>query len=241
MAGEICPDTKNYMNRIDRLFGILTLLQSKKYVTAGQIASKFGISERTVYRDIKALQEQGVPVSFEQPKGYFIVQGYFLPPVSFTTEEANALLLMESLVHAFSDMSIKKNYSSALNKVRSVGRSSQKEIMEILDRHMRTQLPACFPQDYEYLTLIQNCISAGTVISIGYKNSKEEVTERKIEPIGLIFYALSWHLIGWCTLRNEYRDFKVSRILRASDTGSPFKTKEHTGLDEYMKQLPVNF
>ena len=86
------------MNRIDRLFGILTYLQSKKYVTAEAIAEKFKMSVRTVYRDIKALNEQGIPVSFEQHRGYFIVQGYFLPPVSFSTEEANALLLMEHMV-----------------------------------------------------------------------------------------------------------------------------------------------
>ena len=85
------------MNRIDRLFGILTLLQSKKYVTAERIAEKFDISVRTVYRDVKALGEQGVPVSFEQHKGYFIVQGYFLPPVAFNSDEAHALLLMREL------------------------------------------------------------------------------------------------------------------------------------------------
>ena len=84
------------MNRIDRLFGILIMLQSKKYVTAEKIADKFHISIRTVYRDIKALAEQGIPVSFEQPKGYFIVQGYFLPPVAFNSHEANALLLRNS-------------------------------------------------------------------------------------------------------------------------------------------------
>lgn len=89
------------MNRIDRLFGILTLLQSKKHVTAEAIAERFGISVRTVYRDIKALGEQGIPVSFEPHKGYFVVQGYFLPPVSFTSEEANALLLMEAVVKGF--------------------------------------------------------------------------------------------------------------------------------------------
>src|SRR5215211_311790 len=83
-----------FMNRIDRLFGILTLLQSKKYVAAETIAQKFSISVRTVYRDVKALCEQGVPVSFEQHRGYFIVPGYFLPPISFTSEQAAALLLM---------------------------------------------------------------------------------------------------------------------------------------------------
>src|SRR4051812_39945460 len=115
------------MNRIDRLFGILTLLQSKKYVTAEAISERFGISVRTVYRDIKALGEGGIPVSFEPAKGYFIVQGYFLPPVSFSSEEANALLLMETMVRGFADKSIHTHYSSALQKVKSVLRSPQKE------------------------------------------------------------------------------------------------------------------
>ena len=69
------------MNRIDRLFGILTLLQSKKYVTAERIADKFQISVRTVYRDIKALSEQGIPVSFEQPKDTLSYKDIFYHPL----------------------------------------------------------------------------------------------------------------------------------------------------------------
>src|SRR5436309_3414683 len=115
------------MNRIDRLFGILTLLQSKKFVPAEKISEKFRISIRTVYRDVKALGDQGIPVSFEQGKGYFVVQGYFLPPVSFSSEEANALLLMESIVFGFADKSIRNHYSNALNKIKSVLKSAQKE------------------------------------------------------------------------------------------------------------------
>lgn len=83
------------MNRIDRLFGILTTLQSKKFVPAENLSRKYRISTRTVYRDIKAIGELGIPVSFEQQRGYFIVQGYFLPPVSFTSDEANALFADE--------------------------------------------------------------------------------------------------------------------------------------------------
>jgi predicted DNA-binding transcriptional regulator YafY len=104
------------MNRVDRLFGILTLLQSKKYVPAEKIADKFNISVRTVYRDVKALCEQGIPVSFEPSKGYFVVQGYFLPPVSFTSDEANALLLMEAVAYGFGDRSTQAHYSTALNR-----------------------------------------------------------------------------------------------------------------------------
>jgi predicted DNA-binding transcriptional regulator YafY len=229
------------MNRIDRLLGIVTFLQSKKYVPAERIAEKFKISIRTVYRDVRALCEQGIPISFEQQKGYFIVQGYFLPPVSFSSEEANALLLMEGLVNSFADKSIKTHYSNLLNKVRTVLRSSQKEKMEILDNKIKLQLPPCVINDFEYLTPLQNAITAKTIVELDYKNNKEEVSKRQVEPIGLIFYAFNWHLVAWCHMRNDYRDFKVSRILKVTSRGWPFKKMDHIELNDYMKLLPVNY
>ena len=229
------------MNRIDRLFGIMTLLQSKRYVPAEKIAAKFDISIRTVYRDIKALVEQGIPVSFEPAKGYFIVQGYFLPPVAFNSDEANALLLMEPIVHAFTDKSIHTHYSNALNKVKAILRFSQKEKLEQLRQNIKLQLPPCLNNDYEYLSLIQQTISAKTILIFDYKNNKEEVSRRQTEPIGLIFYAMSWHVIAWCHLRNDYRDFKVSRILTITYSGMLFQKTDHIEVNDYMKSLPVNY
>jgi predicted DNA-binding transcriptional regulator YafY len=229
------------MNRIDRLFGIITMLQSKKYVPAEKIAEKFKMSVRTVYRDIKALCEQGIPVSFEQHKGYFVVQGYFLPPVSFSSDEANALLLMESFVSGFADKSIQTHYSTALHKVKAVLRSSQKDKLEILHNNMRWQLPARINNDYEYLSVLQEAIASAHIIEVDYKNNKEETSKRKVEPIGLVFYAFSWHLISWCHKRQDYRDFKVSRILKIYNTGLPFTKHNHIDLNEYMKQLPVSY
>ena len=229
------------MNRIDRLFGMLTLLQTKKFVTAENIAEKFGISIRTVYRDIKALGEQGIPISFEPHKGYFVVQGYFLPPVSFSSEEANALLLMEALVYGFADKSIQTHYSSALNKVKAVLRTPQKEKLEFLNNNIRLQVPPCFNQNFEYLSQVQDAISEKRIINLAYKNNNSEVSERQVEPIGLVFYALNWHLIAWCHLRQEYRDFRVSRILKIKSTGLPFRRSGHIDLNEYMKMLPVEY
>jgi len=229
------------MNRIDRLFGILTFLQSKKYVPAEKIADKFGISIRTVYRDIKALTEQGIPVSFEPNKGYFIVQGYFIPPVSFTSEEANALLLMETMVNGFADKSISRHYSNALNKVKAVLRSHQKEKLEFLTNNIHFQLPECFKNDFEYLSLLQHAITSQTVMKIDYKNNKNEVSKRMVEPIGLLFYAFGWHIIAWCHNRKEYRDFKVIRILRICNTEQPFTKTNHIELKDYLQSLPVHY
>lgn len=229
------------MNRIDRLLGILTLLQAKKFVPAEKIADKFGMSIRTVYRDIRALVELGFPVSFEPNRGYFVVQGYFLPPVSFTTEEANALLLIEVLVNGFTDKSIRSHYASALDKVKAVLRGHQKEKIEGLNEKIVLQKPPCFNLGFEYLPALQNAVAAATIIEIEYKNSKEEQSRRRVEPIGLIFYAFNWHVIGWCHYRNAYRDFKVSRIQRLTDTAEPFRIKAHIPLNDYMKELPVDY
>lgn len=229
------------MNRIDRLFGILILLQSKKYVTAEKIANQYQISTRTVYRDMKALSEQGVPLSFEQHKGYFIVQGYFLPPISFNSDEANALILMERFLAGFADKSITNHYTTALNKIKAVLKTSQKEKLESLNESIKLQLPDRLTNDFEYLSILQNAISAKCLIEINYKNNKEEISQREIEPIGLIFYAFSWHLIGWCHLRNDYRDFKVDRIINVKCTEIPFKKSTHMLLNEYMKLLPDNY
>jgi predicted DNA-binding transcriptional regulator YafY len=229
------------MNRIDRLFGILTYLQSKKYVTAEAIAEKFKMSVRTVYRDIKALNEQGIPVSFEQHRGYFIVQGYFLPPVSFNTEEANALLLMEHMVQGFADKSILTHYTAALNKVKAVMRTSDKEKLEFLNDRMHFQVPECFLPDFEYLSPLQNALTSKHVVQLDYKNNKNEISQRKVEPIGLIFYAFAWHLIAWCQLRKDYRDFKIARILKVKDLQQPFSNPTHISLEDYMKALPVDY
>lgn len=229
------------MNRIDRLFGILVLLQSKKYVTAEYLSDKFGIGIRTVYRDIKALNEQGIPVSFEQNRGYFIVQGYFLPPISFNTDEANALLLIEGLVSAFADRSIQQHYSSALDKVKNVLRSHQKDQLEQLKEQTHVQVPAGIIKNYGYLSSIQNAITARHIMELSYRNKKEEDSRRRVEPIGLIFYAFDWHLIGWCHMREDYRDFRVSRIVSICDTHQPFTRKEHMPLADYMKDLPVDY
>jgi len=227
------------MNRIDRLFGILTVLQSKKHVTAEQLSERFEISIRTVYRDVKALGESGIPVSFEPTKGYYIVQGFFLSPIAFTSEEANALLLSESLVAGFTDQSIQTHFGTALTKVKTVLKTSQKEKVAQLSDSIKLQVPMRIATDFNYLSLVQESITSAMQLELAYINLNEEVSKRFIEPIGLVFYAFSWHVIAWCHLRSEYRDFKISRIQQLRLTGKEFSIEQHIPLGEY--QLPVNF
>jgi predicted DNA-binding transcriptional regulator YafY len=228
---------KNQMNRIDRLFGILTILQSKKYVTADQIANKFEISIRTVYRDIKALSESGIPVSFEQPKGYFIVQGFFLPPLSLTIEEANALILMTSLAEKFADKSITRHSKSAITKLLTILRYSDKDKAEIISSNTYVYLPDNERIDAEYLSIIQQSITEKIILEIEYTNNQGIFSKREIEPIGLAFYSNQWHLIAWCWKRNQYIDFKTRMISKLIKTPNTFRNKSHWTIHEYFKSL----
>lgn len=224
------------MNRIDRLMGMLTLLQSREFVTAPQLAQQFEISVRTVYRDIRAFGEIGIPLGYENNKGYFIVQGYFLPPVSFTSEEANALLLIDTLVHRFVDQSAQKHYQRALNKIKATLKGSQKAALETLQSQIRTLKHEDGP-NIDYLSTIQAALGQRHILKIDYQNYDQQRSQREIEPIGLIFYDLNWHVIAWCWLRHSYRDFKVSRILGLELTAIPFRKSEHVAISQYIPGL----
>jgi predicted DNA-binding transcriptional regulator YafY len=228
------------LNRIDRLMGILTILQSKKFTPADYLAKNFEISIRTVYRDIRALDEIGVPISFENNKGYFVVQGYFLPPVSFTPDEANALILLDAIAHRFTDKSILKHYETALNKVKTVMKPLQKEQLESLRLQIVTFKPDSLHNEFEYLSVFQMAISSKTVLEIEYEKTNQEKSKREVEPIGLLFYGMNWHLIAWCWKRNDYRDFRASRILKLTNTNLPFRKNNHLSLNDYLKEFPEN-
>jgi predicted DNA-binding transcriptional regulator YafY len=219
--------------------GVLTMLQSRRFVTAEQLAEKFEISVRTVYRDMKALGEIGVPVGYENHKGYFIVPGYFLPPVSFTTEEANALVLMDTIAHKFADQSIQKHYEMALNKIKAILKGSQKTKLENLSSRIKTLKMEDSRFNFAYLTEIQNSLTNKTILQIDYQNFHQQKSWREVEPVGLIFYDMNWHLIAWCWKCNEYRDFKVSRILTLAPTSKAFQKTNPIDIAEYIQSLEV--
>lgn len=223
------------MNRVDRLLGIILTLQSRKFVQAETLARKYELSVRTIYRDIKALNEIGVPVYFEPQKGYGILDEHFLPPLLFTVEEANSLLMLQALATKFADKSIISNSGTALEKIKSVLKNHDWQKFENLSSKTAVYIPDGTDNNKDYLTRIQSAIVDKHILSIDYTDNNDNKTHRKIEPVGLIFYSEQWHLIAWCQLRAAYRDFKVNRIDQLFATSEAF-TKEHSyTIQEYMK------
>ncbi|NOS93329.1 MAG: YafY family transcriptional regulator [Cyclobacteriaceae bacterium] len=228
------------MNRIDRLTAILVQLQSKKIVKAEEIADRFQISVRTVYRDVKALMEAGVPIGSEAGTGYFIVDGYHLPPVMFTENEASAMMMAGKLVERMTDQSIQTSFEGALFKIKAVLNEAQKDHLESLQDHIevmkpRVTLPA---QAGNFLTDLQKAVVGKQVIFLLYfSNHQNELTEREVEPIGLFYYSAAWHLIAWCRLRKGFRDFRCDRIKELKSTGEVFQPRSISTMQEYFNSL----
>lgn len=228
------------MNRIDRLTAILIQMQTKRIVKAEEIADRFEISLRTVYRDVKALMEAGVPIGSEAGKGYFIVDGYHLPPVMFTQEEGSAMLFAGKLVEKMTDNSIRKAFESALLKIKAVLNASEKDHLESLQSHIAVKAMPHDDQPFpnHFLTSLQKAAVEKEVVRMEYSsNYAEEITYREVEPIGLFFYGNAWHLIGWCRLRSGYRDFRTDRIKTLKSTGTKFDPRNLLSLQEYLATL----
>lgn len=229
------------MNRIDRLTAILIQLQSQRIVKAEEIAERFEISTRTVYRDVKALMEAGVPIGSEAGTGYFIVEGYHLPPVMFTQDEAGAMLVAGKLVDKLTDKSVRQAYTSALLKIKSVLHTAEKDHLENLDAgveiFLRTRSGGDASSEFpdHFMTAIQRAVASRTVLKITYTNQQGESSRREVEPLGVTYYGMGWHLIAWCRYRQEYRDFRSDRIRDLVNTGQSFKDREHISLQEYFR------
>jgi len=228
------------MNRIDRLAAILIQLQSRRLVKAQDIAEKFSISLRTVYRDIRALEEAGVPVIGEAGTGYRLMEGYKLPPVMFNQDEASALLTAAKLVQSKTDAGISKHYTSALDKIKAVLRLSEKDHIEEIEEHIAVMAhPAVAhqPQEELHLQPLLKAIGNSSLIEINYTSiEKNETTHRKVEPVGIYYLGSHWYLIAFCQLRNDYRNFRTDKIDRLVITEETI-SKTHPPLQSFIAQM----
>lgn len=225
------------MNRLTRITDILIQLQSKRIVTAKEISERFEISLRTVYRDIKTLQDAGVPIGSENGIGYFIVDGYRLPPISLTEEEANALIVSENFIHKQGDKSLTKNFNSLLIKIKATLKNFQKENIELLaSRTFNFDSGEIIESNW--LSEIQKSISNKIIIELNYNSLyKKELTIRKIEPLAVYFINNSWIVIAFCQLRKELREFRLDRISKLVSTNESFKTDIDFNIQNYFESF----
>ncbi|WP_062058414.1 helix-turn-helix transcriptional regulator [Aquimarina longa] len=222
------------MKRLHRLTAILVKLQSKKIVLAAELANKFEVSLRTIYRDMQALTDAGVPIGAEAGTGYYLVDGYSLPPIMFTEKEANALLTASKIINTNNDQSLINEYQEAIDKVIAVLKSTQKEKLKILEQRVFTYNRE-HVKSSNSLSIIQQAITDYRVLEIEYSTASQEYSKRLIEPLGVYFTNNTWIMIAHCRLRNDYREFRTDRILSLIETHEVFSS-QHFSLEEYYKK-----
>jgi predicted DNA-binding transcriptional regulator YafY len=231
------------MNRIDRLTALMVYLQGRKFSSVDEISERFDISGRTVYRDLKALQEGGLPIGFEKGRGYYLVEGFHLPPLLLKKEEAASLIMAEQLIGTMQDPSLTASYRSAAEKVRAVLKRSEKDYLARLDGRIES---AHWPgtingQNREAMTdifhFLQDAIADEACIRMTYCSANGERTDREVEPAGFLFIENRWYLAAWCRLREAHRTFRIKRIEHYKRTGNKSKYIAVQSLSDFLEKF----
>lgn len=224
----------NETSRLSRLTAILLQLQSGRLITATALAARFGVSVRTIYRDIRALEQSGVPVITEEGKGYLLMEGYRIPPVTFSEREANALITAEQFVLTNKDASFIQDYTDAIAKIKSVLRESTKDGANLLSDRIAIAQNSSHDRTSNYLSSLQLALTNFNLVKMSYqKPDSEEAGERIIEPFALLTVNENWLLLAFCRLREEFRFFRLDRIKHLQTLTERFEPHNMT-LQEYF-------
>ena len=225
------------LKRFDRIVAILIQLQSRRIVKAQDLADRFEVSLRTIYRDIRTLETSGVPISSEAGTGYTILEGYRLPPIMFTREEAGSFVAAEKLMQQFTDKSLGAHHQSAMFKIKSVLRGKEKDWVSALESHININpgqdlFNSDIPNALEYL--FESIAEKKQVFLVYQSLHADHPTERLIEPVGLFYENSFWYVLGYCHLRKDYRQFRTDRILKIQPTQNDYLLS-HGPLEKYRK------
>lgn len=222
------------MNKFDRVISTLILLQTKKIIKASNISERFGISLRTVYRDISTLKNAGIPIIGDPGIGYSIMDGYRLPPIMFNEGEALALLTAEKFIGKITDKTTQASYSEAMTKIKATLRSTDKQSLAVLEDSISFSNYALW-ENKSYLQDLFKSIASKVVLKIDYQKADGSTSNRKIESIGCYHQYNNWYLVAYCQNRAAYRTFKMNRILHLQVLEQYFDT-EHISLQTYIDQ-----
>ncbi|GAB3100998.1 helix-turn-helix transcriptional regulator [Lysobacter terrae] len=224
------------MRRADRLFLLIHALRGRRSaITAQQLAQTLQVSLRTVYRDVADLQLSGVPIEGEAGVGYMLRKGADIPPLMFTEDELEALVVGTRFVRAFGGERLGRGATAALLKIEAVLPEALRE------RSQRTRIYA--PQvsnrieNSGLIDVLHAAIEKMQVLRLDYRDGNGTTSEREIEPLALAFWGGSWTLGAWCRLRGDFRSFRPDRIAAYVATGETFADDPARNLDAYMRAV----
>jgi predicted DNA-binding transcriptional regulator YafY len=219
------------MRRADRLFRLVQILRRRKLSRARDLAEELEVSERTIYRDIRDLASSGVPVEGEAGVGYILRDGYDLPPLMFDPDEIEALVVGARMVQSWTDQHMARAASDALSKIEAV-------VPERL-RGLIGGVPiavADIPQEpiSVSMPLLRRAIRDRNLVELDYTDAKGDGTQRRVWPLGMLFFGSVWLLAGWCELRDAFRVFRADRINHLTVLEERYRPTPGRSLRDYL-------
>ena len=221
------------MRRADRLFQIVQLIRGRPLTTADFLARQLEVSLRTVYRDIAALAEQGVPIEGEAGVGYRMRAGFDLPPLMFSKQEAQAMVAAVRMAEGRLDTALARHAELALSKILGVLSPDARTAAESLA--LFAPLAALDPATSAHLTLLREATEARRKLSLGYLDLGGLQTQRVVRPLACLFWGPVWTLAAWCELRQDFRSFRVDRIETLA-VAEPFRDEPGKTLADLKRQ-----
>lgn len=223
------------MRRADRLFQIIQLLRRRHVLTAAAMAEELEVSERTVYRDIADLVRSGVPIAGEAGVGYTLRRGFDLPPLMFTEEEIEALVLGTRVVSSWADEGLAKAAESALARIEA----ALPDRLKVKVAGSRLFAPGFHVSHAIAGTLaeLRKAIDARQKVHLDYTDADGAATERTVRPLGLFFWGTTWTLTAWCELRDDFRHFRLDRIGELRVLREVFWPEAGKTLDDFYRKV----
>lgn len=224
------------MRPADRLFQIIQILRARRTVmTARQLADRLEVSERTVYRDIQDLIVSGVPIDGEAGVGYILRRGFDLPPLMFTREEIEALVVGARLVQSWTDRKLAQAAELALAKVEAVAPPALKKKMAATALfapgfHVK-------PAIARMMEPLRVAIEEARKIHFGYAREDGIRSERIARPLALFYWGPAWTLTAWCELRDDFRSFRLDRITALVVLDETFVPEPGRTLDDFYRRV----
>ncbi len=221
--------------RADRLFSVVQQLRRGKLVTARQLAERLEVSERTIYRDIADLQGSGVPIDGEAGVGYLLRAGFDLPPLMFSREEIEALVVGARLVKTLVGAGLGRGAEDALAKIEHVLPDSLRRELEKSRLFAAHGIADVAVQ--ARLDLLRQALNQKRVVQFGYQREDGETSERAVQPLGLFCWGRTWTLAGWCEWRDDFRHFRVDRMTTLIQTERAFAEQPGRGLSDFLRAM----
>ena len=220
------------MRPADRLFQIVLALGRGRVVTARQLAGQLGVSERTIYRDIRDLMGSGVPIDGEAGVGYRLRRGYQVPPLMFDVAELQALVFGMRVAQAYGDPDMAEAADRALGKIDAV---LPQRLRGELDSERLVVPPVAQPPGAaELLGDVRDAINQRRRLFLDYRDAEGSGTERIVWPLSLLYWGRTWTVGAWCELRQAFRSFRIDRISSARALGSRFPDEPGRRLQDYF-------